>query len=124
MKLCTNPRQFLIEARTSVGLSIKQAAAYLEISSVLLSWLESDDVAITHPNIADRIAEMYALTLEQRNSMVDPKHAIEQSEPYRIVLHKGKPGRYMILRRVLAARRNKNREGETRNEEERRPGGA
>lgn len=110
------PRQYLVDARNSVGLSLRQAAAYLEISSLLLSWLEMDDIGVTHPNIADRITEMYGLDLEERNSMVAAQHRLVPGVPQR---HKRpKAGMCAISNRIIAARKRK--EPENRKEEENR----
>lgn len=71
-------REWLIAAREKLQLTVGQAAGTLRISPTLLHWLEQSNSTITHPGIADRIRKLYKLTIEQRNSLVAPKHAITE----------------------------------------------
>ena len=69
-------REWLIAAREKLGYNVEQAADRLHISETLLTWLEKFDETITHPGIADRIREMYKLTLDQRNDLVAVQYEI------------------------------------------------
>lgn len=67
------PRQYLIDARTEMGLTPRAAAHLLRISPYLYNMLEQE-AWITHPNIARRIKRLYHLTEEQCKMMVHKKH--------------------------------------------------
>ena len=59
------PRYYLMRGRQAYGLSVAEMARKLEISPLLLDWLEQDDKTVTHPKIVERIAKAYGLTEEQ-----------------------------------------------------------
>lgn len=74
-------RNYMIEYRKSLDVSIQSMARRLKISKDLLTWLEENDQEVTHPNIAKRIGKMYKLTKEQTESLM-PEHYRKSSPNY------------------------------------------
>lgn len=87
------PRYYLMRGRQAYGLSVAEMARKLEISPLLLDWLEQDDKTVTHPKIVERIAKAYGLTEEQCVGML-PKN-------YRPG-HDYDPDRYALPEEVLS----------------------
>lgn len=73
-------RTFLIEAREAAHMTRNTLAQHAVISVGLVRFLEEDNLGVTHPNIADRIADILNLTIDQRNEMVNPKHHIKSGQ--------------------------------------------
>ena len=67
-------RQYMIDYRESHKINPAAMAKQLEISPLLLDWLEQDDKTVTHPKIVERIAEAYGLTEAQRVGMLPENH--------------------------------------------------
>lgn len=68
------PRQYLIDRRMALGVELPDMARKLNISPLLLGWLEENDKIVTHPKIVQRIAKAYGLTEEQRVSLLPANH--------------------------------------------------
>lgn len=67
-------RQYMIDYRESHKINPAAMAKQLEISPLLLDWLEQDDKTVTHPKIVERIAKAYGLTEAQRVGMLPENH--------------------------------------------------
>lgn len=68
-------REWMIRLREAKYLSDGDAAQLCGISRKLL-WILEDEDGITHPRIADRIAHLYGMDVEQRNELCDERHAL------------------------------------------------
>lgn len=73
-------REAMITIREGRGLSRSEMAAQCRVSPELIYLLEVEE-RITHPNIATRIAQVYGLSVEARNSLCAKQHAITRLPP-------------------------------------------
>lgn len=87
------PRQYLIDRRMALGETLPGMARKLEISPLLLDWLEQDDKTVTHPKIVERIAKAYGLTEEQCVGMLPENYRPEPGYD---------PNRYALPEEVLS----------------------
>lgn len=68
------PRKWMVKMRTKLRLTREQMARACECTAYLLEMLEEHG-AITHPNIAARIARRYGMDISQYNDLVHESHA-------------------------------------------------
>ena len=86
-------REYMTMYRKERHISLQNMAQKLRISKMLLRWLESNDMEVTHPNIAQRIADAYELTYEQYEGLM-PEHYRPTSPNYNPNLYKPAPEEY------------------------------
>ncbi|MBE5791643.1 MAG: helix-turn-helix domain-containing protein [Clostridiales bacterium] len=67
-------KDFMIEKREALGLTVCEMAGKCLCSRTLLEMLEESDRHITHPHIAARIAKAYGLSVDEYNRLVSAKH--------------------------------------------------
>ena len=63
-------REYMIRYREQLRMTVEAMARKLRISPWLLTLLENDDKAVTHPEIVKDIAKTYRLTKGQRISLL------------------------------------------------------
>lgn len=88
-------REWMIEKRKRLGLTRERMARTIrkpgmwKCSEKLLTMLEEDDSMVTHPGVAEIIAEKYGATPEQAEGLL-PKHRRVHDPEY-------EPGRYDLV---------------------------
>ena len=81
----------MIQFRKEHGIDIQSMAKQCGVSKTLLYMLESSDVDVTHPKIAERVRRAYKLTQEQYEGLM-PEHYRKSSPNYNPTLYKAEDG--------------------------------
>lgn len=69
-------RKWMVALREARGWTARDAAQRTGASTRLIRMVEAGE--ITHPAIADRIARVYGMDIEQRNMIVHETHALHK----------------------------------------------
>lgn len=75
------PRKYMIEFRQKHDIDLQTMARVCGVSQTLISMLEADDKAVTHPLFVERIGKKYRLTKAQIEGML-PENYRKSSPNY------------------------------------------